>query len=125
MGAPEPEEATMKYMLMIYGDEKAHMKAVEKNGQEMMSAYIAYTQALQKAGVLLGGDRLQPTGTASTVRVANGKTQVLDGPYAETKEQFGGYYMIEVPDLDAALSWAARCPGANHGSIEVRPLWAM
>ena len=115
----------MKYMLMIYADEKAYMKAAEKNGQEMMSAYSSYTQALQKAGVLLGGDRLQPTGTASTVRVANGKTQVLDGPYAETKEQLGGYYMIEVPDLDAALSWAARCPGANHGSIEVRPLWAM
>ena len=115
----------MKYMLMIYGDERAYLKAAEKNGQEMMAGYVAYTQALQKAGVLLGGDRLQPTGTASTVRIANGKTQVLDGPYAETKEQLGGYYMIEVPDLDAALSWAARCPGANHGSIEVRPLWAM
>jgi len=80
---------------------------------------------MQKAGVIVGGNRLRPTASASTVRVATGKTQVLDGPYAETKEQLGGYYMIDVPDLDAALSWAARCPGASHGAIEVRPIWAM
>ena len=71
------------------------------------------------------GNRLRPTNTASTVRVANGKTQVLDGPYVETKEQLGGYFMIDVADLDAALSWAARCPGAGHGAVEVRPIWPM
>jgi hypothetical protein len=80
---------------------------------------------LQKAGVIRGGDRLQPTSTATTVKVTDGKTQVLNGPYAETKEQLGGYFMIDVPDLDTALSWAARCPGAAHGTVEVRPLWAM
>jgi hypothetical protein len=80
---------------------------------------------LKKAGVILGGDRLQPTTTATTVKVTDGKTKVLNGPYAETREQLAGYYMIEVPDLDAALSWASRCPGAAHGTVEVRPLWNM
>jgi hypothetical protein len=80
---------------------------------------------LQKAGVIVGGERLRPSASGTTVRVADGKTKVLDGPYAETKEQLGGFYMIEVPDLDAALSWAARCPGASHGVMEVRPIWPM
>jgi hypothetical protein len=91
----------------------------------MSGAYFAYTEAMQKAGVLVGGERLRPTSDATTVRVKDGKTQVLDGPYAETKEQLGGYYMIDVPDLDAALSWAARCPGAATGTMEVRPVWPM
>ena len=90
-----------------------------------MGAYRAYTESLKKAGVMVGGDRLKESTAASTVRIANGKNQVLDGPYAETKEQLGGYYLLDVPDLDAALSWAARCPGASHGSVEVRPLWEM
>jgi hypothetical protein len=68
---------------------------------------------------------LQPTSAATTVKVTNGKTQVLNGPYVETKEQLGGYFLIDVPDLDAALSWAARCPGASHGTVEVRPIWTM
>ena len=80
---------------------------------------------MKKAGVLLGADRLRPTSSASSVRIVDGKTKVLDGPYAESKEQLGGYFMIEAPDLDAALQWAARCPGASHGTIEVRPIWAM
>ena len=74
---------------------------------------------------MVSGDRLRPSSAATTVRSTNGKTQVLDGPYAETKEQLGGYYVIEAPDLDAALSWAQRCPGATHGVVEVRPIWAM
>jgi len=78
---------------------------------------------LQAAGAMKASNRLQPTPTATTVRNTNGKTQVLDGPYVETKEQLGGYFLIDVPDLDSALSWAARCPGANHGVIEVRPVW--
>ena len=115
----------MKYMLLIYGNEAASQTASKAQVEEMMGAYHAYTEALDKAGVRVDGNRLQRSGSASTVRVANGKTQVLDGPYAETKEQLGGYYMIDVPDLDAALSWAARCPAASHGTVEVRPIWVM
>ena len=115
----------MKYMLMIYGSEARMEAATKKETEQMHAAYGAYTEALTKAGVIVGGDRLRPSTAATTVRVANGKTSVLNGPYAETKEQLGGYYMIDVPDLDAALSWAARCPGASHGAMEVRPLWEM
>jgi hypothetical protein len=113
----------MKYMLLIYGNEANMLSATKETGGQMIAAYTAYTEAMKKAGIHVGSDRLRPTTSASTVRVANGKSEVLDGPYAETKEQLGGYYMIDVPDLDAALSWAARCPGAAHGSIEVRPIW--
>jgi hypothetical protein len=115
----------MKYLLMVYGSEQA-MRALSKETMDQaMAAYGAYSEALKKAGVLAGFNRLRPTKSASTVRVSDGKTQVLDGPYAETKEQLGGYFLIDVPDLDAALSWAARCPGASHGAVEVRPIWEM
>ena len=115
----------MKYMLLIYGNEAGMLSASQEAVGQMMAAYGAYTEAMKKAGVMVGADRLQPTASATTVRVANGKTTVLDGPYAETKEQLGGYYIVDVPDLDAALSWAARCPGASHGAVEVRPIWTM
>jgi hypothetical protein len=115
----------MRYMLMIFGNEANMTRATEATVTQMSSAYGAYTQAMRAAGVLVGGERLRPTTTATTVRVVDGKSQVLDGPYAEAKEQLGGYYIIDVPDLDAALSWAARCPGAQHGAIEVRPIWPM
>jgi hypothetical protein len=93
----------------------------------MMAAYVAYTEAMKKAGVYIDGDRLRPTGDATTVRAgnSNGKSQVLNGPYAESREQLGGFVLIDVPDLDAAISWAARCPGASHGTMEVRPIWQM
>jgi hypothetical protein len=113
----------MKYLLLIYGNEAAMLGADKKSVDQMMAAYGAYTEAMKKAGAWVGGERLRPTGDATTVRGSNGKTQVLNGPYAETKEQLGGYYMIEAPDLDAALSWASRCPGAQFGAIEVRPIW--
>jgi hypothetical protein len=115
----------MKYILLIYGNEAGLQAASKAEVDRMMAAYGAYTEALQKANIIVGGERLQRTTAATTVRVADGKTKVLDGPYAETKEQLGGYYMIDVPDLDAALTWAARCPGASHGAVEVRPIWAM
>jgi hypothetical protein len=115
----------MQYMLLIYGNEAGMQSATKAQGEQMMAAYGAYTQAIKTAGVMVAADRLKPTSSASTVRVSDGKTKVLDGPYAETKEQLAGYYLIDVPDLDAALSWAARCPGATHGSIEVRPVWTM
>jgi hypothetical protein len=115
----------MKYLLLIYANEAGMQAATKAETDQMHAAYGAYTEAMQKAGVIVGGERLRPTTSASTVRIAGGKTQVLDGPYAETKEQLGGYYMIDVPDLDAALSWAARCPGAGRGAVEVRPIWPM
>jgi hypothetical protein len=115
----------MQYLLMIYGNEAGMLTASKEMVTQMSGAYFAYTEAMKKAGVWVGGERLRPTSDATTVRVKDGKTQVLDGPYAETKEQLGGYYMIDVPDLDAALSWAARCPGAATGSMEVRPIWPM
>ncbi|HEU4827365.1 MAG TPA: YciI family protein [Dongiaceae bacterium] len=115
----------MKYMLLIYGDEEKMRAIPKEDANKMMPAYAAYTEALKKAGVILGGERLQFSSTATTVRIRDGKSKVLNGPYAEAKEQLGGFYMIDVPDLDAALSWASRCPGASHGTIEVRPVWAM
>ena len=118
-------EFIMQYVLLIYANEAGFQTLSKAQGEQMMAAYGAYSEALQKAGVLLGGNRLRPTGSATTVRVAEGKTNVLNGPYVETKEQLGGYYIIDAPDLDAALSWAARCPGASHGAIEVRPIWEM
>jgi hypothetical protein len=91
----------------------------------MMAEYTDFTESIKKSGHYKGGDALQPTTTATTVRVRQSKVSTTDGPFAETKEQLGGFYMIEVPDLDAALSWAARCPGASHGVMEVRPIWPM
>jgi len=88
----------------------------------VFGAYMAYTQALKDAGAFVAGDPLQPSTTATTVRLRNDTRQVLDGPYADTKEQLGGYYLVEVKDLDEAVAWAARCPGATHGVMEVRPV---
>ena len=115
----------MQYLLMIYGDEAAMQNRSQEELDRILGAFMAYTEAVKSAGVLVGLNRLRPTPTATTVRVTGGKTQVLNGPYAETREQLGGYYLIDVPDLDAALSWAARCPGAEYGTMEVRPVWVM
>lgn len=115
----------MQYLLMAYVRESDWPKMTKAEQEEGMAAYMAYAQALQQAGALKGSNRLQPTATATTVRLANGKPQVLDGPYAESKEQLGGYFLIEAENLDAAISWAARCPAAGHGAVEVRPLWSM
>jgi hypothetical protein len=115
---------TMQYLLMLYVNESGWTKLSKAEQEHGVAAYTAYTEALTKAGVLKGANRLQPSASATTVRTTNGKTQVLDGPYVDSKEQLGGYYLIEAPDLDAALSWAARCPAVGHGVVEVRPLWA-
>ena len=114
----------MQYLLMLYVSEAGWQKLSKAEQEQGVAAYTAYTEALTKAGVLKGANRLQPSSSATTVRQANGKTQVLDGPYVDSKEQLGGYYLIEVSDLDAALSWASRCPAVGHGVVEVRPLWA-
>jgi hypothetical protein len=115
----------MQYLLMLYSDEAAWGRMSSADQERGVAAYRAYTQALMDAGVWVGSNRLQNTNTATTVRLADGKSQVLDGPYVDSKEQLGGYYLIEAADLDAALGWAARCPGASHGTIEVRPIWPM
>jgi hypothetical protein len=115
----------MQYLLLIYTSEAAMAVASDADTTKMTAAYTAYAEAMVKAGVMIGGNRLRPSSTATTIRSPGGKTQVLDGPYAETKEQLGGYFMIEAPDLDTALSWAERCPAAAHGAIEVRPVWPM
>ena len=115
----------MRYMILIYQDE-SKMAAVPKDAvTQMSSAYVDYTEAMKKAGVWLSGSALQPTRSATSVRIAEGKTNVVDGPYAETHEQLGGYYLIETPDIDVAIEWAARCPGASKGTVEVRPVWEM
>ena len=115
----------MEYMLLIFADQAQFAKMPASQQGEGLAAYGAYNEALQKAGVMRGGNRLRPVDTATTVRVKSGKTEVLNGPYAETREQLGGYFLIDVPDLDTALAWAARCPGASHGVVEVRPIWPM
>ncbi len=115
----------MEYLLMIHSDEKAMQAASKEENAARLAAYGAYMQAMAQAGVSKGGQRLHPASTATTVRVKNGKTSVLNGPYAEVKEQLGGYFLIEAPDLDQAIAWAARCPGAQDGAIEVRPIWQM
>ncbi len=115
----------MQYLLLIHVDEAGMAAAREADAQAMMAAYGAYTKAMREAGVWRGGERLHPAANGAVVRVREGKTTVLNGPYAEAKEQLGGYYLIEAPDLDAAIAWGARCPGAAHGTIEVRPIWAI
>ncbi len=115
----------MQYMLLIYQDEAGMADVKPDDVAKMSAGYAAYTEAMVKAGVLRGGERLHRSSAGTTVRVRKDKTEVLDGPYADTKEQLGGYYLIEAPDMDAAIAWAARCPGASNGSMEVRPVWQM
>ena len=113
----------MRYMLLIHGNETLMNAATPVGDTGMSPDYAAYNEAMAKAGIMLGGERLRPTTTAASVRIVDDKTEVLDGPYAETKEQFGGYYMIDVPDMEQAVAWAARCPAARYGTVEVRPIW--
>ena len=114
----------MQYILLIHADEAGFAKMKPEDAEKSMAAYFAYNEALKKAKVWVGGERLKGSASTSTVRVTNGKTKVQDGPFAESKEQLGGYYLIDVPDLDEALKWAAKCPGAHHGAVEVRAIWA-
>jgi hypothetical protein len=112
----------MKYTLLIYGDEKAAANPTKEEWDALMGEYLAYGEALQKAGVLVGTEALHPTSAAATVRVQNGKTLTTHGPFAETKEQLGGYYLLDCKNLDEALEWAAQCPGVRTGPVEVRPV---
>ena len=113
----------MQYLLMIYQNEVEYAKNDAATSQKMMDEYQTFTQSIIQSGQFNGGDRLQPTTMATTVRVRDGKTLTTDGPFAETREQLGGYYMVDAKDLDSAIAVAARIPGARIGSIEVRPIW--
>ena len=113
----------MKYILLIYGDPATEAALDEVQLQAIYAAHEAYGRALEEAGVLRGGAELKPPATATTVRFAGGRTTLVDGPFAETKEHLGGYYLIETASLDEALAWAAKLPMvAGHGAVEVRPL---
>ena len=112
----------MKYLCLIYGDESAWATMSKDDGERIMKEYFEFTDDIQKSGHMLAGESLLPTSSATTVRVCNGKLGTTDGPFAETKEQLGGFYMIEAKDLNEAIQVAARIPGAKTGSIEVRPV---
>ncbi len=112
----------MQYMLLIYDNEKVWAEMSEAENKKYMGEYFAFTEEMRKAGKVLAGEALQPTHTATTVRVREGKRLTTDGPFAETKEQLGGYYLIEAKDLDVELAIAAKIQSARLGSIEVRPI---
>lgn len=112
----------MQYMLLIYDDEKVWNSMSEQERGTIYGDYMKFTKEIRESGHFVAGDALQPTATATTVRVKGGKSLTTDGPFAETREQLGGYYVIEAKDLDEAVSVAARIPSARFGSIEVRPV---
>lgn len=109
----------MKYMLLIYEDDAERVEMMD----ERMPTCSAYADAMKKAGIYVMGEPLRGVSATTSVRVVEGRTHVVDGPYAEAKEQLGGFHIIDVPDLDTALAWAARCPSAARGVVEVRPIW--
>jgi hypothetical protein len=112
----------MQYLLMIYTDEKTRDEATL---QEVSAAHMRLAAELRETGAMVGGNRLRPSDTATTVRTQNGVQSLHDGPYAETREQLAGYYLVEAPDLDAAIGWAKKIPGGGDYAIEVRPVWQM
>jgi hypothetical protein len=115
----------MQYLLLIYANEVEYDARPQAEVAKTMAEYGTFTQGIVQSGNFKGGERLRPVATATTVRVRNGKTMTTDGPFAETREQLGGYYMIEAKNLDEATAIAARIPGARYGSVEVRPIWLM
>jgi hypothetical protein len=121
--APNKGVSDMQYLLMIYTNEAEYAKRDAATVEKVMAEYGAFTQSIIQSGNFKAGDRLRPTSTATTVRVRDGKLLTTDGPFAETREQLGGYYLIEAKDLDTAIGIAARIPSARDGSIEVRPIW--
>jgi hypothetical protein len=110
----------MRYMFMLYSDESAFQNVSEEDLQQQFALFGQYIGALKEAGVFVDTDWLQPSPNATTITLKDGGGRVQDGPYADTKEQLGGYFVIDVPDLDAALAWAEKCPSAHYGIIEVR-----
>jgi len=112
----------MKYLCLIYSDETQWPKLPKADADKWMGEYMEFTDHIKQSGHYVGSNRLQPTQAATTVRIRNGKLSTTDGPFAETKEQLGGYYLIEARDLNEAIQVASRNPGARHGSVEVRPV---
>lgn len=112
----------MKYLCLIYDDESKWATMPKEEGEALMGEYFAFTEGIRQSGHYIAGEALQPVQTATTVRVRNGKISTTDGPFAETKEQLGGFYMIEAKDLNDAIQVASRIPSAKVGSIEVRPV---
>ena len=112
----------MKYLCLIYDEEKKMSTMSKAEADAFMGEYFTFTNEVKQSGQYVAGEALHPVHTATTVRIRNGKTSTTDGPFAETKEQLGGYYIVDVPTLDDAVKWAAKCPSAPFGSIEVRPL---
>ena len=115
----------MRYLLLICTDESADAAMSPEEGQARMAGYAAFGQEMTERGVLTGGERLRPTTDATTVQVRDGEILTADGPFAETKEQIGGFYAVDCADLDEAIAIAAKIPGAHTGTIEVRPIWEM
>jgi hypothetical protein len=113
----------MRYLMLIYTSEVEAMKASPAEQEAIMGEYWAFTNEIKEKGLELGGEALQPTSTATTVRIRDGKLLTTDGPFAETKEQLGGYYLLNCENLDQAIEYAAKIPGARYGSIEIRPIW--
>ena len=120
--ATETQSKPKRYICLIYTDESREASATPEDMQKTMAAYNAFTEAVNKAGLMDAGDALEGTNMATTVRVRDGKRQTTDGPFAETKEQLGGFYILKCKDLDEAIEWAAKIPASEYGSIEVRPL---
>jgi hypothetical protein len=112
----------MQYMMLIYGPEGGFDGVPQEQQDAMMQEWFVYTQQMGEAGVMVAGDALLPTTAATSVRVRDGKDLITDGPFAETKEALGGYYLMEVPSVDEAIAWAKRCPAVGHGTIELRPV---
>ena len=112
----------MNYLLLIYADESELASARQADANGMHAAYRAFTEGIAASGVLRAGDALEGVATATTVRVRGGETVVTDGPFAETKEQLGGFYVLDCKDLDEALAWAAKIPTAKSGCVEIRPV---
>jgi hypothetical protein len=112
----------MRYLCLIYDDEKTWSTMPKDQADSMMGEYFSFTEGIKRSGHYLGGEALQPIQTATTVRVRNGKVSATDGPFAETKEQLGGYYLIDAKDLNDAIQVASKIPSARVGSIEVRPI---
>jgi hypothetical protein len=115
----------MQYLLLIHEDEKSYWGLSDDDRKALNGEYGSYTEALRSSGAMVGGAQLQPTSSATSVRVKDGDTVVTDGPFAETKEQLGGYYLIDAESIDEAIDWAAKIPAARTGTIEVRPLVPM
>jgi|SRR5687768_4254833 len=116
------ETKAKRYIALIYTDESREANVSAEEQQKIMSAYFQYSEDVRKAGVYDAGDALEGTNMATTVRIRDGKRQTTDGPFAETKEQLGGFYILKCKDLDEALDWAAKIPASEYGSIEVRPI---